>query len=199
MGHAGEVSSRDWGSEMRVCVSLAGRLPHPCSRISMSPGKKACEDGAGFIGGNDSVGAGTGVGGGELQRPREGWGTAGELGPWGIFLKCEEEEGTSQGTFPCPQEIQSSILGSRIYGHCPILNLHLLTTYYVLGTVGSPSLILATSLQRGLISSHSVDEEMEAQGDEMICPGSGLHAGKWSELGLEARSRWWQRRCLLAA
>lgn len=53
------------------------------------------------------------------------------------------------------------------------------------------TLILTAPLQRGLISSHSV-EEMEAQGCEAICPRSRSHAGKWPDLGLEPRSRWYQ-------
>lgn len=48
------------------------------------------------------------------------------------------------------------------------------------------------SLQSRLISPHSIDEEMEAQGCEVICPRSKSHADKQSDLGLKPRSRWWQ-------
>lgn len=64
--------------------------------------------------------------------------------------------------------------------------------YCMPGAVDSQTLILTASLQSGLISPHSIDEEMEAQGCEVICPRSKSHADKQPDLGLKPRSRWWQ-------
>lgn len=143
--------------------------------------------------------------GGKLQQPWESLGTAVELGPHRGFLWVSRgrgrlrTSGISQGKLPLHQgETQDSKVGKQSVW--PPLSSESAFTEHLLcarwgGLPNSDHYsIPAGNLEWDLAPSpqHSIGEEMEAQGDEVICSRSRSHGSKWSELGLEPRSRGWQ-------
>lgn len=82
--------------------------------------------------------------------------------------------GTSQGNLPLSGDARLHLGGAGGAEYIAAFIEHLPCARHG----GLPNSDLTASLQRARISPHSMDEEVEAQGDEVIRPKLGSYAGK---------------------